>query len=1184
MKQNHAKLIGSALPGLALGFWLACSAGSQGRVLDNFDGATKTGWADFTFLAGTPYQEIGLPVQQGGRFTFAVPGQILQAANSSLFWASTKSSETFTLQEGRTVEFRADVVQGGGPNSFAILGFVPSSAGGPGQLKGYSLAKSANEILIAKGINQYFVDDDTPTGTVKNDNITLVLSLTVKNGGVIINAKVLDKSAADAVLWERTVVDSPNADVMAGGKDDPAKPYVESGNFGLYLYAQYKASAVEDPYQATYDNAEVYVTETAVLDDFNGATKTGWTDFTFVPGMGLPVQQNGQFTFAMPGAVLQAANSGLFSASTKTTRTFDIVEGERIVFSVDVIKGGAKDSFAVLSFIPSASGGPGQLKGYSLAKSTTDILVVKGINQYFVADAGPAANLKQENITLVLSLTGKNGSVVIEAKALDKDADNAVLWQKTVVDTPAADVMADGTDNPAAPFYGSGNFVLYLYADYDRNAVEDPYQVVFDNAVVAAPPAAANTAPILLDTLPADFSNFLPASTQISFKATDDKALGNDKLTILLNGTLYSTNNGVVVTGTGGAKTVTLGGLIANTNYTAILQAEDSEGLVTRHTIYFDTFLAGNPTIEIEDYNFEGGNFINNPAPSVEGAPAADTYYGQVGVVDVDYSETRTSPNGNDTMYRPSDPIRMIHSRDFTRAKFASLGGSAGGVFDYDVGDIATGEWLNYTRTFPAGSYEVYLRESLANMASGESVLEQVTGDPTQPAPATKVLGSFLGSLTGFQYRNFPLTDGAGLNKIVLRLDGKTTLRLRQVTADSSDGARLQNYLIFVPVAAAGVQRATVSSISPAAGTTLETTAPVLSATIQNRDTSVDTATIKLQLNGAQVTATVSAEATGAGLTYKITPLPASGATNHAVVTFKDNQGVEVSSAWDFVISYKSLDPALRVSGTGKDRGFNVRVVQEVQGVNTDNSLAFAEALLNPATALVKLMETNEVAQVINYSQTGPGSADGYFPEDAGIPGLAETGVNDDLAMEITTYLDLPAGTYRFGTRSDDGYKVQVVDDFSNRSATPLAFHNGGTADETYEFVVAQGGLYRFRMVWYERGGGANVEWFSTDFAATPTRTLINDPATSGAIKAYATISAPSVVLESASAASGPFVAETAAAVDDSAKKITTSLAGSPKFYRLKYTATPGVTPVVTIKSITVSGQKVELTYTVISR
>jgi len=34
-----------------------------------------------------------------------------------------------------------------------------------------------------------------------------------------------------------------------------------------------------------------------VLDNFNDNTKTGWTDFTFVPGFGLPTEAGGQFQF-----------------------------------------------------------------------------------------------------------------------------------------------------------------------------------------------------------------------------------------------------------------------------------------------------------------------------------------------------------------------------------------------------------------------------------------------------------------------------------------------------------------------------------------------------------------------------------------------------------------------------------------------------------------------------------------------------------------------------------------------------------------------------------------------------------------------------------------------------------------------------------------------------------------------
>src|SRR5262245_53191126 len=337
----------------------------QAKILDNFDDNAKTGWTDFTFVPG-----VGLPVEQNSQFKFEIPGAVLAQAKQGLFTASQKTSESFELKEGRRIEFRVDLVSGGAKDSFAVLGFLPT-ANSPGTLAGYSLAKSTTDVLITKGIGKYFVADAGATADLKNENVTMVLSLTALNGSVTITGRVLDKDNNNAVIWEKTVVDTPGADVLVAGSDSPAAPFISSGYFTLFCYADYDANAVEDPYTVTYDNAEVYVTDLTVLDDFNDNAKTAWTDFTFVPGFGLPVEQNGEFKFEIPGAVLTQAGQGLFSASQKVSREFALTEGERVEFTVDLIKGGAKDSFAVLGFLPTANP-PSSLAGYSLAKSTTD--------------------------------------------------------------------------------------------------------------------------------------------------------------------------------------------------------------------------------------------------------------------------------------------------------------------------------------------------------------------------------------------------------------------------------------------------------------------------------------------------------------------------------------------------------------------------------------------------------------------------------------------------------------------------------------------------------------------------------------------------------------------------------------------------------------------------------------------
>ncbi|HVY68821.1 MAG TPA: hypothetical protein VHH73_02770, partial [Verrucomicrobiae bacterium] len=975
--------------------------------------------------------------------------------------------------------------------------------------------------------------------------------------------------------FEKVVVDTPAADVLSDGTDNPAAPYLATGYFTLGLYQDYDAAAEENPYQAIFDNAEVYVTDTVTLDDFNDNTKTGWTDFTFQPGFGVPKESSGQFRFEQP-----PAGQAIFSLSQKTSRQFSITEGERLEFRVDVVEGGDKDSFAVLAFIPAANPAS-SLAGYGFAKSSTDVLITKSATQFFYNE-NPTPSVKQNNITMVLSLTGKDGNVILDAKVLDKEDNDNVIFEKVVVDTPAADVLSDGKDSPAAPYFASGYFTLCLYQDYDAAAPESPYKAYFDNAVVSAPPVTANTPPIISDLQPAEFSSFLPASTAISFHATDDKPIPAANLTLFLNGQVFTSTNGLTVTG-GGTTNVTASytGLKTNVDYTASIVVQDADKASVTNTFYFDTFLTGDFVVEVEDYNFGGGQFIDNPVPVAEASgPVPNAYCNQDGVQGTDFNETRTDPRSQDSIWRQNDPVRMAHTLDNARDKYVAAGGADAGVFDYDVGDIAADEWLQYTRTFPAGTYEVYLRESVANMASGSSLLELVTGDRTQPDATTQVLGSFLGVTSGYKYRNFPLTDGSGQSKLVVRLSGVVTLRLHQITADPGDGARRQNYLLFLPVADTGQQSPTVASVSPANGTTVETVTPAITATIQNRDTTVRGDSVQLTLNGMKVAATVQTNASGATINYNISPLPASGVVNNAQIQFTDSAGTPTTFGWSFTITYHALDPANARSGPGKDPGFSVRVVQAPPGSALENSLDRAERQLAANSTIPKVVDTNAVVDVINFDQI-EGATAGDFQNDLTVPGIDGSNGYDDYVVELLAYLDLPAGVHRFGATTDDGYKITSGTSFTDLSATPLGFHNGGTANnETFDFVVTQAGLYPFRVVWYERGGGAHAEIYSVDLN-TGDKTLINDSASPNAIKAYRNVTAPttSVQLQSSDTVKGAYATEVAAIINDAAKTITLPLPPGNRFYRVGYTSASQIHVTVHIKGIFISGANLVLTY-----
>ena len=1145
-----------AVLGLAAGLALSFTpvAGRAG-VLDNFNAASASGWEDAN--------PGGLPLkggQQGnGRFTFGLP-----ALGQPFFVSSRKTSETFELKEGRTVEFRVDLLNGQGPDSFAIVGFIPQATG-PNSLGGYGLAKSETDILITKGINKYFYDEN-PTPPVKNNNVTLVLNLAVRSGNVHITGQVLDKDDGNRVIWEKSFVDTPAADVLSDGKDDPSAPFVNLvGNFVLYLYAD----GGKDPagYQVVYDNAVTYVTDATVLDDFNAATASGWEDANpaNIPAIKGGAQSGGKFVFAMP-----PIGQPYFVSSKKTTRTYEISEGTRHEFTVDLDRGQGPDSFAILAWIPTSTG-PNSLGGYGLAKSETDILITKGINKYFYNE-NPTPPIKNENVRLSLTLTAQDGNVILRARIFDKSEGDKVLFDKTFVDTAAADVMSDGKDDPSAPFLTTGNAVLYLYADGGKDPAG--YTVQYDDLVVAAPPSAANQRPIVAGLAPAVGANYLAASAQLSFQVTDDKPLVDAGISVTLNGTTYTTANGLKLTGTGNSRTVSLSGFDANRNYSGQFSVTDSDNATTTGDLAFDTFTSANRVIEIEDYNYDGGSFVNNPVRSPEAAGIADnSFTDRVGVQGIDFNETRTAPRAQDAPYRTLDAIRMARSLDRRRA----LHDNDQSVYDYDVGDLAAGEWMNYTRNFTAGTYEIYLREAVVNLAQGESILERVTSAANSAGQTTEILGSFIRKTTGFTFHNVPLTDGAGLTTVKARLSGEVTLRLRTVTPDTDTGNRLLNYLVFVPVADTGVQRPSVAALSPAASATVDGLTPAIEVTIQNKDTQVDVASLRLSLNGAAVSnPTLTKTPTGATLKYAISPLPASGSANTAVVTFKDTEGVESRTEWQFTLRYTSLDAATRLSAKGRKEGFNLHVVQApLDGGSLENSLDRAENQLANGSSIPRVVDTNAVVTLINLNKR-LGSTDGYFPDDASVPGIdpdTTANADNDFAVEILTYLELPAGAHRFGARTDDGYKVASGTPPIAAAVVPIAFHNGGAADETFEFYVPQAGIYAFRMVWYERGGSGFAEWYSVNLT-TGERTLINDAA-AGSIKAWSEIDlvAAEISVESSASVSGGYAPDTAATVNISTKTATVPVGAGSRFFRLK-SASP-----LTIKSSSLQGGVLTLTW-----
>ncbi len=183
-----------------------------------------------------------------------------------------------------------------------------------------------------------------------------------------------------------------------------------------------------------------------------------------------------------------------------------------------------------------------------------------------------------------------------------------------------------------------------------------------------------------------------------------------------------TTANGLVVTGSSSSINVTTP-LASNMVYTAFIQVSDANGIPASFTVTFDTIIPAY-TFEAEDFNYGGGNFFDNPQ--------TNAYSGFDGEDPIDCHETNTGNNGG---YNRAG-LPGENAGDVPRQTHV-------GLQDYDLGNTATGNWGNYTRTYPAGIYNIFVRVARGNggTVTDAGKISVVTGDITQPNQTIQDLG-----------------------------------------------------------------------------------------------------------------------------------------------------------------------------------------------------------------------------------------------------------------------------------------------------------------------------------------------------------------------------------------------------------------------------------------------------------
>jgi hypothetical protein len=942
------------------------------------------------------------------------------------------------------------------------------------------------------------------------------------------------------VLFEHTVTNSATPLIGVGG----------NAILGAFNDASGGATSV------SFDDLQYYDTVRLLLDDFSGPYPgASWTDY--IPGTAT------NYNDGLGHLVTVDQSSGPTSGTFKSDRTFKISDGVRLEFRIDVVDATAQgtQNFAILGYIPHGSADFAALTEYHIAFTAAQFYVGKGFGNWW--DTAFTAFAPQTNVRLIQTFTGEGTGVRIESRledlSLDVNDPARVFYQIMKVDS-------------SSPFL---NFDGYFALSQYRNAAPGNAAVVWDNAEVNTV-VGGNAAPIISGASPIDGQNFYDATNGVAFNVNDDASAPINNIKLILNGVVYTNGSpGVSITPTtvsSLSRHFTFTNLAPDVFYVGSIQASDNLGATSTLHYEFDTFLTNNLQVEAEDFNYstnvtvDGGQFFDT---------GLNAYVGLQGTAEIDYHDNRSSGNNdNPVPYRPADYPRQYLTGDPARAKYVIASQP-----EYLVYDNENGDWRNYTRTYPAGTFNVYSRQSTFALPIGLVTLEKVTSDRTTFNQTTYVIGSFqqlgdAGGDTGYDvHRDVPLTDAAG-NRLVVRFAGGVeTLRVRDVYVNDRNNADVfHNYLVFVPVADPGTLRPIVSRTSPQVGTTsrISNQSEATFAEIANRDTSVNIGTIAMTINGSPAAITITNTTGGAQVYWSFAALPPAPVYTHTL-TFQDSDGTNLVHTWSYSYPFLRASNSLPL-GSLSARGFHVRTAQAVNGgANLGSLLSRAEDQL--AVPPVIPEDISFEGDITGAEGTLDWNNDNATPKDVpGLSGVPGSPVPlNNIASEALGYLELTAGPHRFSASSDDGFQLRSGTTPKDVKAVVMGQQDGSTFGGTFDFVVEAPGLYPVRNLWYENGGGANYQLRSVNLSDNST-VVVNDPANpAGVVKAYLPILPPSVL--SSATVGGPYTAPAGAVVDTATKTVTVPVSGSMQFYRLSSSSA------LTIQSITIVGGNVVITY-----
>ena len=339
-----------------------------------------------------------------------------------------------------------------------------------------------------------------------------------------------------------------------------------------------------------------------------------------------------------------------------------------------------------------------------------------------------------------------------------------------------------------------------------------------------------------------DGTALMQATNKLVFTAISTGANNFTNISLFLNTVNVSASLQFVTNGTAGTATnvtASYTGLLPQTVYTAVITAANSIGLKGTVTVNFDTFNPTNFIVKAEEFDFNSGQFIDNPVYTNTADP--NSYFGLDSVEGVDTHKGQTTGDNQATDYRFDDGTGTDTQTPLAAGELPSPTRFGGNIPSHMIGNWSSAEWQNYTKTFPAGLYNVYAR---LTTSSGSTVTfdQVISGQGTPRASQTLAnLGQFTYSGSGaFQW--VPLLKNGTL--AVVNLSGQNT-----VSTTTGGGANADFYML-VP---ANPNLPSISNVYPDGQFLFEPTNKLVFTV--SSSAGINTANITLTLNGTNFSA-----------------------------------------------------------------------------------------------------------------------------------------------------------------------------------------------------------------------------------------------------------------------------------------------------------------------------------------